>query len=82
MRIADRIDSLYNGNNKFMALGAYIGGSVGPKPLQIGTIPQKRYKRLSYAEKKRGIEQGLCFICENPNKSHNMRAEKTNASVR
>ena len=66
MRIAGGLDSLYNGNNTFMGFGAHIGGSDGPTPMQIGTIPQKRYNRLSYAEKKRRIEQGLCFICEKP----------------
>ena len=52
MRIADRLDSLYNGNNTFMGFGAHIGGSDGPTPLLSGTIPQKRYNRLSYADKK------------------------------
>ena len=66
MRITDRLDSPYNGNNTFIGFGAHIGGSDGPTPMQIGTIPQKRYNRLSYAEKKRQIEQGLCFIFEKP----------------
>ena len=42
MRIADRLDSLYTGNNTFMGFGAHIGGSDGPAPMQIGTIPQKK----------------------------------------
>ena len=55
MRLADRLDSLYHGNNTFMGFEAHIGRSDGQTPMQIGTIPQKRYNRLSYAEKKRRI---------------------------
>ena len=50
MRIADRLDSLCSGSNPFMRFGTHNGGSQGPAPMKIGTIPQKRYNRISYAK--------------------------------
>jgi len=41
----------------------------GPTPMQIGNISQRTYKRnfLSFAERKRHMDEKLCFVCHKPN---------------
>ena len=64
MRIADRLDSLYNANG-FNSFGN--GGSQGPVPMQIGNLNSRNYQRLSYGERQRRIANKLCFVCGKPN---------------
>lgn len=72
MRIADRIDSLYQntygaGNFGF-GNNSNNGFSDGPTPMQIGNINYQRSNRLSELEKRRCIENNLCCICKKENR--------------
>ena len=70
MRIADRIDSLYQSNSGFSSFGnsySNNSGSNEPTPMQIGNMNSKQYNRLSFAEKRRCMENNLCFICKKKN---------------
>ena len=85
MRIADRIDSLYQSNSGFSSFDnscSNNSGSIEPSPMQISNMISKQYNRLSYAEKRRCMENNLCFICEKKNcyaaKHEKKRYNKTN----
>ena len=72
MRIADRIDSLYQntyggGCNFGFGNNSSNGFSDGPTPMRIGNINYQRSNRLSESEKRRCIENNLCFICKKKN---------------
>lgn len=72
MRLADRIDSLFNsGNRSFWGISSNGNrGNDGPTPMQIGNINhyrtnnnQYRTNNLSPSERKRRMENNLCFVC-------------------
>lgn len=73
MRIADKMDSLYYSNGRYM--GQNNGNGVGgPTPMQIGNIQRRRFNnnfdrrnQLSFAERKRRMEHNLCYICGKAN---------------
>ena len=68
MRIADRIDSLYQNAQSFSNFGfgssTNNGFSDRPTPMQIGNMNYQRRNRLTESEKRRCIENNLCFICK------------------
>ena len=71
MRIADRIDSLhqntYGAGNFGFGNNSNNGFSDGPTTMQIRNLNYQRSNRLTESEKRRCIENNLCFIYKKKN---------------
>ena len=73
MRLADRMDCLYQSNNPspYEFPHDRFQNPNNPTPMEIGQIPiankedktQNGYKRLSPEEKKKRMEENRCFVC-------------------
>ncbi len=62
MRIADRMDSIYNHYRGPLTFGS--GPDSGPVPMEIGQMPQKiRFKWRSAAERRKLMKENKCFVC-------------------